>query len=78
MTWPVNHMVSPKETTVRCAECHAREGGRLAGLGGLYLPGRDANPWVEGLGAGVLALTVGAAAVHGGLRIAARRKRTGG
>ncbi|MFW6290334.1 MAG: cytochrome C, partial [Mariniphaga sp.] len=43
MYWPVNHMVSPKENTVGCAECHTRENGRLEKLTGFYLPGRDRN-----------------------------------
>jgi octaheme c-type cytochrome (tetrathionate reductase family) len=46
MAWPISHMVSPKEDAMSCAECHSR-GGRLEKLGGFYLPGRDANPFVE-------------------------------
>jgi octaheme c-type cytochrome (tetrathionate reductase family) len=38
--WPINHMVSPKENTVSCKECHARD-GRLENLSGFYMPGRD-------------------------------------
>ena len=26
MYWPINHMVSPKTSTVACTECHTREG----------------------------------------------------
>jgi hypothetical protein len=43
MTWPVNHMVAPKEQAVGCAECHTRQGSRLAGLKDFYMPGRDAE-----------------------------------
>ncbi len=44
--WPVNHMVSPKEETLSCAECHSKE-GRLANLNDFYLPGRDRNKLVD-------------------------------
>ena len=79
MYWPVNHMVSPKEQTVQCSECHTREQGRLAKLSGFYMPGRDYNPWVEYLGGGFLAVTLAGVVVHGGARfIVKRRQRKGG
>ncbi len=77
MIWPINHMVSPKNRTVGCTECHVREGGRLASLSGFYLPGRDYNPWLERLGKLILALTVVGVAFHGGARIFLSRKRKG-
>jgi octaheme c-type cytochrome (tetrathionate reductase family) len=78
MVWPVNHMVSPKGQTVGCAECHVREGGRLAALGGFYIPGRDSNLWIERLGKLVLLLTFAGVVVHGGARIVISRRRKGG
>ena len=77
MTWPINHMVSPKNQTVSCTECHVREGGRLAKLAGFYLPGRDSNPWVEGLGKLLLLMTLAGVLVHGGARIWITRRRKG-
>ncbi len=74
MSWPVNHMVSPKNQTVGCNECHVREQGRLASLGGFYLPGRDFNPWVERIGGWLLLATLAGVFVHGGMRVLARRK----
>jgi octaheme c-type cytochrome (tetrathionate reductase family) len=74
MYWPVNHMVSSKAATVKCVECHTRDNGRLANVGGFYMPGRDYNPWVEYFGGGLLVLTIGAVVLHGGVRIAASRK----
>jgi octaheme c-type cytochrome (tetrathionate reductase family) len=50
MYWPVNHMVSPKEQAVGCAECHTRDNGRLEGLDGFYLPGRDRNKTIDAAG----------------------------
>jgi octaheme c-type cytochrome (tetrathionate reductase family) len=75
MYWPINHMVSPKNQTVKCTECHTRENGRLANLSGFYIPGRDYNPWVEWLGGGVIAITFVGVIVHGGVRIVVSRKR---
>ena len=77
MTWPINHMVSPKNQTVACGECHTREHGRLAGLGGFYMPGRDYNPWVEYFGGGLLMLTLAGVMLHGGARLAAGRRQKG-
>jgi hypothetical protein len=75
MSWPINHMVSPKSETVGCNECHSRGGGRLAHVTGFYLPGRDRNPWVDYAGGGLVAATLLAAALHGGGRAAASRRR---
>ncbi len=77
MTWPVNHMVAPKQQAVGCTECHAREGSRLAGLRDFYMPGRDANRWVDGLGRLSIALSLAGVFVHAGVRVAASRRRTG-
>lgn len=75
MYWPVNHMVSPKGKSVQCVECHTRNNSRLAKLPGFYMPGRDRQAVVDGLGT----LAVGGAFVgvllHGLARILARRKR---
>jgi len=75
MYWPVNHMVSPKNQTVKCTECHTRENSRLAQLGGFYIPGRDYIPWVEWLGGGMAALALAGVLLHGGARIVLGRKR---
>lgn len=37
MTWPLNHMVAPKENALACNECHVKGGGRLKGLKGIPL-----------------------------------------
>jgi len=50
MYWPINHMVSPKEQSVTCAECHTRDNGRLAKLTGFYMPGRDRVRTLDFLG----------------------------
>jgi octaheme c-type cytochrome (tetrathionate reductase family) len=72
MNWPLNHMVAPKGKAVTCNECHTRSDGRLAKLGGFYMPGRDRNPWVDRLGLGLLAVTLAGVLVHGGARVVSR------
>jgi len=65
MYWPVNHMVSPANQAVKCAECHTRQSdGRLAQLTGFYLPGRDYNKTVEFIGTWMLRLAVILIIVH--------------
>jgi octaheme c-type cytochrome (tetrathionate reductase family) len=77
MSWPINHMVSPAKQSVQCTECHTRTNGRLAGLGGFYIPGRDYNPFVEALGKGVILLSLLGVVLHGSTRIFVRRKERG-
>ncbi len=79
MHWPITHMVAPAEKALDCAECHTRaEDGRLAGLDGVYLPGRDRTAWLDLLGIGAIAAAGAGAAGHGTLRlIAALRRRNG-
>jgi hypothetical protein len=76
MYWPINHMVAPREKSVSCAECHTRENGRLAKLGGFYLPGRDRNLVLDFVGKWLIILSVAGVFIHNGLRIyAAYRKK---
>ncbi len=71
--WPITHMVAPKDKAVACNECHAK-GGRLEGLPGVYLPGRDAIPLLDN-GIKLLALlTLLAMLGHGALRIFTSKK----
>lgn len=72
MSWPITHMVAPKEQAVACAECHARENGRLAGIEGVYIPGRDRSPLMDTVMGWLAVLTLAGIVFHGGLRIAAR------
>lgn len=71
--WPITHMVAPKDKALHCGDCHS-QGGRLDKVEGVYIPGRDHNLLVDGLGwlaaGGVLVVTL----LHGGLRIVRRRR----
>ena len=39
--FPATHMVAPKEKALACNDCHTRQDSRLAGVAGVYMPGRD-------------------------------------
>jgi octaheme c-type cytochrome (tetrathionate reductase family) len=73
--WPVNHMVSSKEESLRCIDCHAREGGRLDGLNGFYLPGRDYSVAANIGGKAIVILTLLGVVIHMALRIIIPRRK---
>lgn len=72
MYWPINHMVSPKEQAVSCAECHTRDNGRLAKLTDFYLPGRDRNMALDTFGLWAFILTSLGVFGHAAVRIIAK------
>ena len=79
MYWPINHMVSTKEATVQCTECHTRDNSRLAALTDFYMPGRDYNKIVETAGPAMLLLSLLGIFAHGIVRVVVRqRNRKGG
>lgn len=74
MLWPITHMVAPKERTLDCVQCHA-DGGRLAAVPGVWMPGRDRDPLLDRLGFGLAGLMLLGVAGHGGLRFLTRNRR---
>jgi len=76
MSWPITHMVAPKKDALTCAQCHApRAGvGRLDKVPGIYMPGRHGNELLDTAGWGLAGLALLGVVVHGGLRIATRKK----
>jgi octaheme c-type cytochrome (tetrathionate reductase family) len=74
MYWPINHMVSTKDKSVSCVECHSRENSRLANLRDFYMPARDYSPLIDGAGIGILVLSLIGVVSHGTLRIVSSRK----
>ncbi|MCB1801548.1 MAG: tetrathionate reductase family octaheme c-type cytochrome [Gammaproteobacteria bacterium] len=72
--WPVTHMIAPKEEALGCDDCHSRN-GRLAGVEGFYMPGRDRFEWLDMLGGLAVFGTLGGVALHGIARIVARTRR---
>ncbi len=74
MSWPITHMVAPKEKALGCVECHSRN-GRLAGIEGVYLPARDNNKLVDTAGWAIVFLTLLGVLGHAALRIVTGRKQ---
>ena len=66
--WPLSHMVSPKEQTVGCTECHSRE-SRLDNLNDFYLPGRDYSKVADFAGFGVILLSLAGVVIHAFIRV---------
>lgn len=73
MLWPVNHMVAPVEASLGCKECHSRD-GRMAGIEGVYIPGRDSLPLLERTALIILGLTLAGVLIHGFGRFVAGRR----
>jgi len=74
MYWPLTHMVAPKEDALACNECHSKD-GRLAKLTGFYMPGRDANPWIDRIGWLLVLATLAGVLLHGLMRLIVGRKK---
>jgi octaheme c-type cytochrome (tetrathionate reductase family) len=76
MSWPITHMVAPKGDAVPCAQCHQDE-GRLAGIGGIWIPGRDRYRVIDTIGWTIVALALLGILIHGGIRVCVlcRRKK---
>ena len=74
MFWPLNHMVSTKDLTVKCIECHSRENSRLASLTDFYMPARDYSSFIETAGFLIIMLTLIGVLVHGSIRIFSSNK----
>ncbi len=74
MVWPITHMIAPKEKSVSCIECHT-PGGRLQAISGIYIPGRDRQPWVDRVGWIALIAALAGIAVHAAGRVLTARKQ---
>lgn len=68
MSWPITHMVAPKEDALACHQCHS-ENGRLAGIEGIYMPGTNTTPWLDKAGLLLALLTLIGVVLHGLIRI---------
>ncbi len=75
--WPITHMVAPKNSAVACAQCHSRE-GRLNGLTGFYMPGRDSFGWIEVLCCVAILGALFLVLIHATIRYAMHKKETAG
>lgn len=69
MYWPLNHMVSPADQSLKCIDCHTRDNGRLENLTDFYLSGRDVNMVVETAGVSFILASLIFVLFHAGCRI---------
>ena len=74
--WILNHMVAPKEQSVKCEECHTRSNSRLEAIKDVYIPGRDYSSLVDTMGVIFMGLTFAGVASHGAIRIISRKRAT--
>lgn len=76
MSWPITHMVAPKADALGCAQCH-RDNGRLQGIAGIYLPGRDRNQVLDAIGWAIVLGSLLGVLIHGGIRVYLHYQRKG-
>ena len=67
MSWPITHMVAPKEDALECWQCH-RENGRLQNISGIYMPGLNNTPIIDWLGYAAALMALIGVIIHGGIR----------
>ncbi|VAX06571.1 Octaheme tetrathionate reductase [hydrothermal vent metagenome] len=68
MSWPITHMVAPKEDALECHQCH-KEAGRLQAITDVYMPGRNNTPILDMLGFAIALLALIGVLIHGAIRI---------
>ena len=73
MSWPITHMVAPKEDALSCAQCH-KENGRLRNIEGVYIPGTNNTPLLDKIGFIIALLALIGVLIHGGIRIIMAKK----
>jgi octaheme c-type cytochrome (tetrathionate reductase family) len=73
MSWPLTHMVAPKDQTLGCVDCHSAN-SRLAKVPGIYMPSHSANSWLDRVGWGIAGLALIGVLLHGAGRIYMYRK----
>ena len=67
MSWPITHMVAPKDDALECVQCH-KENGRLQNIGGVYMPGTNNTPIIDFLGFAAALMALIGVLIHGGIR----------
>ena len=75
MSWPITHMVAPKDQALGCTDCH-QKAGRLAAIEGVYMPARDRHALIDTAGWGLAGLALLGVAGHGLMRTFSRGRRS--
>jgi octaheme c-type cytochrome (tetrathionate reductase family) len=73
MSWPITHMVAPKDKSLGCVDCHAAN-SRLAKLPGIYMPHHHANSLLDMAGWALAGLSLLGVIVHATGRVVTSRK----
>ncbi len=76
MSWPITHMVAPKEDALKCEQCHTK-GGRLAGIEGVYVPARDRIVAMDTAGFSLALLALISVLIHGAIRMFVSSRKRG-
>ncbi|HSL60165.1 MAG TPA: tetrathionate reductase family octaheme c-type cytochrome [Desulfotignum sp.] len=63
--FPVTHMVAPAAGALDCVACHTRENSRLAGITGVYMPGRDRFDLLDTFGMVAVLGALAGVMIHG-------------
>ncbi|MBN2766224.1 MAG: hypothetical protein JXR27_07600, partial [Paludibacteraceae bacterium] len=74
MSWPVNHMVAPREESLQCADCHGKN-SRIAALNDFYLVGRDRSKTFDFAGVALIIFSIAGVFVHAILRMLKSNKK---
>jgi hypothetical protein len=75
MAWLASHMVPPADQSLNCADCHSKQ-GRLAGIGGIYIPGTGSAAWLDRIGVFIVLATLLGILGHGAFRLLLRLRRS--
>ena len=62
--FPTTHMVAPKENVLNCSACHNGSESRMAGITGVFMPGRDRSSVIDRIGWFVIAASALGVVMH--------------
>jgi octaheme c-type cytochrome (tetrathionate reductase family) len=74
MYLPVNHMVSPADQALSCADCHTRVDSRISAIDGAYIPGASRNAALDYFGIFIILSSLAGVTIHAILRFFLHKK----
>ncbi len=73
---PINHTIAPAEDSLTCVSCHSRN-GRMAGVPGIFMPGRGSGAIVDIFGLLLIGVSVLVVLGHATLRALMKVRNNG-
>lgn len=73
--YPITHMVAPAGDALTCEACHTRTESRLAGITGVYMPGRDGGGRISEWGWMATIAACAGVVLHGLGRVMGRNRK---